>query len=195
MVSCPNGHESSSDGFCAECGLPVGPVAVVDPAPGPPPDTCPGCGAARFPEDLFCESCGLDLHAPSATAWTAVVYADRPYFEAAGIEGVPFPDRYPPRTFQLTGDAVRIGRRSTGKAADPEIDLSGSPQDTGISHLHAVLRRGSDGGWTVADLGSRNGTTLNDDARPLEPGRPTALADRDRIHLGAWTTIVFNAPA
>lgn len=193
-VRCPNGHTSGSDDFCDRCGLPVGPVA--DPGQSlRRPGSCPRCDAAWFPGDLFCEGCGHGLPDPAPGVWTAVVHADRAYHVVAGIPNVAFPVEYPARIYRLTGAEVRIGRRGSGGSAALEIDLSGAPQDTGISHRHAVLRRGSDGGWTVTDLGSRNGTTLNDDNVPLEPGRPTALTDRDRIHLGAWTTIVFTAPA
>jgi hypothetical protein len=181
-------------GFCDTCGLPAGPVADPDRTDSPRPQTCPRCGAAWFPEDLFCENCGHSQPGPGTAAWTATVHADRTYYDTAGIEGVPFPALYPARTFRLSGQEVRIGRRGSRGPADLEIDLSGTPQDTGISHRHAVLRPDPDGGWTVTDLGSRNGTTLNDETAPLTPGRPATLADRDRIHLGAWTTIVFTAP-
>jgi pSer/pThr/pTyr-binding forkhead associated (FHA) protein len=44
----------------------------------------------------------------------------------------------------------------------------------------------------LRDLGSTNGTTLNDDPTPIgrEVGAP--VSDGDRIHIGAWTTITLR---
>jgi pSer/pThr/pTyr-binding forkhead associated (FHA) protein len=42
------------------------------------------------------------------------------------------------------------------------------------------------------DPGSTNGTTLNDAPAAITPNTPVALADGDRIHLGAWTTITIR---
>ena len=46
-----------------------------------------------------------------------------------------------------------------------------------------------DSGPTITDLGSTNGTSLNDSEDLLANGVETPLADGDRIHVGAWTTI------
>jgi pSer/pThr/pTyr-binding forkhead associated (FHA) protein len=88
---------------------------------------------------------------------------------------------------------MRIGRRR-GQSGEPtpEIDLTGVPQDPGISRLHAVLERRPDGGYAIRDLGSTNGTTLNDDPVPLGQETAVQLADGDRIRLGAWTTITVR---
>jgi pSer/pThr/pTyr-binding forkhead associated (FHA) protein len=45
----------------------------------------------------------------------------------------------------------------------------------------------------VQDLGSTNGTTINDGADPIDADAPVPLGDGDRIHLGAWTTITLRA--
>ena len=73
-----------------------------------------------------------------------------------------------------------------------EIDLAGTPDDPGISRLHAVLERQVDGTYAVRDLGSTNGTTVNDDPDPVGTDSPVPLADGDRIRLGAWTTITVR---
>jgi pSer/pThr/pTyr-binding forkhead associated (FHA) protein len=58
--------------------------------------------------------------------------------------------------------------------------------------VHAVLERQSDGLYVVRDLGSTNGTMLNDDPAPIAPRTPIPLADGDRVRVGAWTTITVR---
>ena len=133
--------------------------------------------------------------------WVAVVALDPDYFRSVIAAGGPdaasveLPGYCPQRRFELAGAQLRIGRRSLSRGLRPEIDLSGPPEDPGVSHLHAVLIAGPDGGWSVLDPGSTNGTTLNDDPQPIRTGVPVPLSTGDRIHVGAWTTITVHAPA
>jgi pSer/pThr/pTyr-binding forkhead associated (FHA) protein len=132
---------------------------------------------------------------PQAT-WTAVVGADRAYYEqvqtVTGSEGtaVTFPSYYAERRFQLVGNQMRIGRRSVSRGLAPEIDLTGPPADPGISRLHAVLIATPDGNWAVLDPGSVNGTLVN--GSELGVGDQVPLHDGDRINLGAWTAITVH---
>jgi pSer/pThr/pTyr-binding forkhead associated (FHA) protein len=71
---------------------------------------------------------------------------------------------------------------------DPQIDLALHPADRGVSTQHAVLRL-RETGLTITDIGSTNGTSLNGSDDRLPEGQETPLADGDRIHVGAWTTI------
>ena len=68
----------------------------------------------------------------------------------------------------------------------PEIDLTGTPLDPGISRLHAVVVARPGLGWSV-DPGSENGTLVN--CKEIATGAPVPLHHGDRIHLGAWTVI------
>lgn len=213
--ACPKGHASTTDDFCDTCGVRIGGAAVSQPAapaapaaagavPGEP---CPHCGAPRAGTGRFCEDCGFDhstgkvpvLAAPAAptpapaAAWTATIAADREYFEANAIEGVEFPADTRTRTVTLPPPQIRIGRRSTSKGTDPEIDLA--DDDPGVSHSHALLTLSVDGVWLLSDLGSTNGTYLNDEPKPLTAGQTRTLADGDRVHVGAWTTVTLHAPA
>jgi pSer/pThr/pTyr-binding forkhead associated (FHA) protein len=128
--------------------------------------------------------------------WTAVVTADRGYFESViAAEGpdaatLQFPAYCPERRFALTGPEMRVGRRSVSRGLEPEIDLTGPPADPGVSHLHAVLIAQPDGSWAVVDPGSANGTLVNNDT--VSPGRRVALHDGDRICLGAWTVLTIR---
>jgi serine/threonine protein kinase len=131
-----------------------------------------------------------------AGTWTAVVTADRAYYDSVQAEGTPdaasisFPDRFPQRRFPLSGPEARIGRRSSSRHIEPEIDLKGPPTDPGISRLHAKLIAGPDGTWSVVDLGSTSGTLVN--GSEIMQGEAVPLRDGDRIHLGAWTMITMT---
>lgn len=78
---------------------------------------------------------------------------------------------------RLEGTTIKVGR-------DPVNDLTllGDPK---ISRSHAELRDRS-GQWILVDLGSSNGTKVNDRRIDQHP-----LRDGDRIQLGR-TTILFT---
>jgi FHA domain len=151
----------------------------------------------------FCETCGHDsaLPAPATpagpepTTWTAVVAADREFYERVlareGPETVDFPQFFPVRRITLQGSTALIGRGNRDQGVQPEIDLGIHPADRGVSGQHAVLRM-RDSGLTVTDLGSTNGTSLNGSDTLLVQNQETPLADGDRIHVGAWTTITVE---
>ncbi len=81
----------------------------------------------------------------------------------------------------LTGVRLSVGRSSAAEISFPE--------DAGLSRQHFQLEA-ENGGWTVEDLGSKNGTFVNGNAVKtrvrLEPG--------DRISAGRLT-IVFDPAA
>ncbi len=196
------------------------PAAAPAPPAAPPPtpaEPCPNCGAARTTDDAFCEGCGLDFAtgqlpaaapAPAAGAgglagapsgWTAVVEADRAFFDGNVSDGgasLRFPEGLAPRPVPLHGDEVVVGRRSESKGYFPGIDLSTPVADAAVSQRHASLRRQADGSWAVIDEMSTNGTYLNGSNEPLDHGALTALHEGDRLNLGSFTriTIVKDAP-
>jgi hypothetical protein len=203
-VVCPSGHRSETTDYCDQCGVPIAgaPDAGTAIAAEDEADTsaaalqepCPACGAPRSGDDRYCEGCGYDFVTSRAAApWEAVVAADRGQFDRFAVAGLAFPDDYRPRRFAVAGDQVRIGR-SRGRPGEspPEIDLAGAPADPGISRLHAVLERRPDGGYAVRDLGSTNGTMVNDDPSPIGSEAAVPLSAGDRIRLGAWTTITLR---
>lgn len=134
---------------------------------------------------------------PAMPGWSAVISADRGYFDEVIAEGaldetgISFPGSYPQRSVRLSGTEMRIGRRSVSRGVAPEIDLSGPPADPGISHLHAVLIAQQDGTWLLLDQGSSNGTQVN--GRQVASGVPVPLRDGDRISLGVWTVLTVRA--
>jgi hypothetical protein len=193
--ACPECGEPRTGRFCEGCSYdfvagasrtPVAATATTTPPRAPAAPTAPAPVA---------------LTAAEPTAWSAVVSADRAYFnEVQAQEGpdaaaITFPAYCPERRFSLTGEQIRIGRLSRSRGVVPEIDLTGPPADPGVSHLHAVLLAQPGGGWAVVDPGSTNGTTLNDDPEPIGNDVAVPVGDGDRIHVGAWTTIIVRAPA
>jgi serine/threonine-protein kinase len=130
-----------------------------------------------------------------AGTWTAVVSADRDYYESLSplddedTAAISFPSDLPERRIPLAGAVVRIGRRSASRGVDPEIDL-GQPRDPGVSRQHAKLVPAANGSWTVVDLGTENGITVN--GRDVPSGDSVPLRPGDRIHLGAWTRITIT---
>jgi hypothetical protein len=207
-VVCPQGHSSATTDYCDQCGTPI------EAEPTPPPQTvdlesveeeadtsaaaleepCPSCQRPHSESDRFCEDCGYDFLAPpkAATGWEAIVTADRGQFERFGQTGLSFPADYPERRVELDAPQVTIGRARQGEP-EPEIDLSLAPEDPGVSRRHAMLERQDNGSYAVRDLGSTNGTFINNGSEELEPDAKVELDDGDRVRVGAWTTITVRA--
>lgn len=80
------------------------------------------------------------------------------------------------KEFALDHDAALIGR-----LAGSEVEIS----DPGASRRHAEVRRKGDG-FVIVDLGSTNGTLVNND-----PVSERTLEDGDRITIGQ-TTLEFR---
>jgi hypothetical protein len=75
---------------------------------------------------------------------------------------------------RLAGTEVVVGR---SRSADATLD------DATVSSRHARFRNLPDGRWEVADLGSTNGTSVNDQRL----SEPAVLSEGDRVGIGAVT--------
>jgi hypothetical protein len=201
--ACPQCGAARTGQFCESCGhdfttaasAPVESPAGLSPAAPPAAATSPAPAAAP-PVTATPVTAPPVTATPVTATWTAVVTADRVYFDriaaAVGADAseLSFPAYCPERRFRLSGTEVQVGRRSVSRGIHPEIDLTGPPADPGVSRLHALLVAGPDGSWSVVDPGSENGTLLNGNTIPA--GQPVALHDGDRIHLGAWTAVTIT---
>jgi hypothetical protein len=202
---CPKGHESEDLDFCSVCGAKMALAAggVVGDTAG---EKCPDCGATRHPADtVFCEDCGFNfatcVHGAGAHAekkpealfeavpavlaeWEVSVSVDPSLRTAESPEP---PADFQASTLLLLGESYLIGRKSEKRSLFPEISLDA---DDAVSHRHALLTRTADGGLTVKDAGSSNGTRLN--GAELVPQTETALKDGDEITVGHWTKITVR---
>src|ERR1700760_3422267 len=84
------------------------------------------------------------------------------------------------RTVPLDGDRLCLGRSAS-------VELS-YPDDSGLSRQHVLMERDGES-WTILDLGSKNGTTLN--GKPLSA--KTAVKMGDRVMAG-HLILTFGTP-
>lgn len=223
MTRCPRGHDTAAADYCDECGSPLS--VLVNPAAASPAPTgdepCRECETAQTGQ--YCETCGRDHRQVGATAeplkaqaasppdtpggtgtpngWLVVTWANRDYHAhmiasaSQFAELVDIPGNYPKRHFALNGSQLLIGRRSRSRGIEPDIDLSGTPEDPGVSHAHAFLVANPDGGWSLVDTGSANGTYTYTDGqyKRIAANQPVPLNDGDQIFLGAWTTLTLRS--
>lgn len=84
--------------------------------------------------------------------------------------------------FNLTSEETYIGRWDADNGVFPDVDLDSYDDEAKISRRHArIVHR--NGGYTIEDLGSTNGTYVNR-GRRLIPGNPNKLNDGDEIIVG-----------
>ena len=93
----------------------------------------------------------------------------------------------------LTGARLVVGRASRSRGVVPDIVCD----DSGVSRRHCEIAW-VEGGWSVIDLGSANGTYVaaRGDAVPAEPlrqGERRWLSDGDRIFVGGSTCFTARA--
>ena len=201
---CPNGHLSDDSVTCDQCGAAIGgepdpPVITFvspkarakeegSPAPAEAAPAAPSPEVPKLPEPA-------KSRAFAPPSWTIVATADRAYYDRMQADEIPFPEDSPDRTFTLGGIRIVIGRRSAARGVEVDIDLAETPEapeDPGVSHMHAVLLGSVESGWTILDVGSANGTFLNESTDPIQRSTAVPLHDGDRIHVGAWTTLTLR---
>lgn len=167
---------------------------------------CNACGIKYIEGALYCNECGIFL------------LADHEARESKSIEKVPdekpvngskltltFEGRRDFGTqanrvlFMITSSGrkvalelekeIRIGREDPSEEIWPDLDLTPDQGfECGVSRCHARLQTSSDG-IELVDLGSKNGTQLNN--QPLDPKQPHPLKNGDEIQLGELLLQVF----
>ena len=171
--------------------------------------SCPVCHTAYVINTLFCTECGLYLLKgeelstdPLETAhvkWTGKA-DDPPHQHRTALDSGPLTIRLfigqGDRARELEIPAakpIRLGRMDPVQDIYPEVDLTDDmAMEYGVSREHAcIFRRGNI--VVVEDLGSTNGTLLNNER--LAPFLPQLLEDGDQLQLGKLLIEVrFKAP-
>ncbi|HEX6185704.1 MAG TPA: protein kinase [Pyrinomonadaceae bacterium] len=138
---------------------------------------CGFCGKSISSEDVFCPHCGARQPIAAASASLRAARATARLV----VTGTTELDA----TFVLNKETNLVGRTDPQSNIFPDIDLSRFDPETKISRRHARVWREGDT-FLVEDLGSVNGTVVNDAVR-LGPRQPRPLANGDRLRLGETT--------
>jgi pSer/pThr/pTyr-binding forkhead associated (FHA) protein len=167
---------------------------------------CTRCGHRNAEASRFCSNCGAPLRGgapserPSETTSTISISGLEAYeAEVTGQTVIPSlsaeaqaaVDALPP------GSALLIVRRGPNSGSrfllDGELTTAGRhPQsdifldDVTVSRRHVDFRREPDGGFTVADVGSLNGTYVNRERIDSVP-----LANGDEVQIGKYRLVFY----
>lgn len=198
-----------------------GPAAVAPSGSGASAGACPSCGEVRGIADArFCEVCRYDFVArapgppPGAVAKAAPPVPTRtpvvatPAAQAAPaahakeqwelvltidptLDDEPDPACVPPtdpeRIFPIETAEMLVGRRDDQHNIRPSVPLN----DPGASRRHAKFLLDRDGGVSLQDLASMNGTKLN--GKDVVSGSIRRLESGDEVTFGRWSRIKLRA--
>jgi len=140
---------------------------------------CGFCGGRIAADDIFCAHCGS--RQPLAGGDSSAALAQARATAKLIVAGTTELDA----SFLLQKDSNLVGRTDPLSNIFPEVDLSRFDPQTKVSRRHARIWREGES-FLVEDLGSVNGTVINDMIR-LEPRQPRALDSGDRIRMGETT--------
>jgi hypothetical protein len=167
-------------------------------------NVCPICRQKNELEAIVCWNCGAALEDPFMDPGAKTKTSDIPALVPEKMEDWPrnkaaVPDNgiavyieseFEPAYVDATGEFV-IGRK-VGTTSGVFLDLSPwGGYHLGLSRRHAAIRRRADG-YEVVDLGSVNGTLLNDER--LVPHRPYSLPSGSHLRLGRMLLLVLYHP-
>ncbi|MFZ0062638.1 MAG: protein kinase [Pyrinomonadaceae bacterium] len=140
---------------------------------------CGFCGGRIAADDVFCAHCGARQPLAGVGA-SATLRAPRPTAKLV-VAGTTELDA----SFILKKDNNLVGRADPHSNIFPEIDLSRFDVETKVSRRHARIWLEGET-FLVEDLGSVNGTVINDSVR-LAPRQPRVLDSGDKLRLGETT--------
>ncbi len=140
---------------------------------------CGFCGGRIAADDVFCAHCGA--RQPMAGVGASATLRASQVTAKLVVTGTTELDS----SFILQKDSNQIGRTDPHSNIFPEIDLSRFDPETKVSRRHARIWREGET-FLVEDLGSVNGTVINDSVR-LAPRQPRVLDSGDKLRLGETT--------
>lgn len=187
-LECPNCHTENAEGalFCEACGYDFTTGAMPRRTAAEAASAALGESESEEPGEEPGEERGEPFE------WVAEVWVD-PDWYATQEAADPCPSPGLPTIIPLRHTSLLLGRVSSSRNTNPEIDLSTDP---GVSRRHAQLT--TDGSrWFVSDLDSSNGTFVGPASGPLPEqaipvGPKRELDDDDRLYVGAWTRVVVR---
>jgi serine/threonine-protein kinase len=141
---------------------------------------CGFCGGRIAADDIFCAHCGARQPLAGAGSSATLRAAARATAKLV-VAGTTELDA----SFVLQKDNNLLGRTDPHSNVFPEIDLSRFDPETKVSRRHARIWREGET-FLVEDLGSVNGTVINDSVR-LAPRQPRVLDSGDKLRLGETT--------
>ncbi|HXQ71596.1 MAG TPA: protein kinase, partial [Pyrinomonadaceae bacterium] len=140
---------------------------------------CGFCGGRIAADDVFCAHCGARQPLVPA-GQSAMLHTVRPTAKLV-VTGTTELDA----SFILQKESNLLGRTDPHSNIFPEIDLSRFDPETKVSRRHARIWLEGET-FLVEDLGSVNGTVINDSVR-LAPRQPRVLDSGDKLRVGETT--------
>jgi len=164
--------------------------------------TCRECGMNHEEGALFCSECGCSLidsrdhtmdflNSPNDATQTLPPHLISKVKEvSASVNRMLFVVPSSGRRVTLDmQEEIRVGRVDPRRSLQPELDLAPDKgAELGVSRIHASVQTTSRG-MVLVDLGSKNGTLLNNYRLP--PDLPYPLHDGDEIRFGRLLVHVF----
>ncbi|MBQ0830675.1 FHA domain-containing protein [Streptomyces tagetis] len=167
---------------------------------------CTRCGNRNGENSRFCSHCGAPLRGGAApersseTTSTISISGLEAYdAEVTGQTAMPSlsPEAQAAVDALPLGSALLVVRRGPNSGSrfllDGELTTAGRhPQsdifldDVTVSRRHVEFRRGADGSFTVADVGSLNGTYVN-----RERIDQVALSNGDEVQIGKYRLVFY----
>ncbi len=157
---------------------------------------CPSCGKKHRPGTLFCAECGIYLPTGGTLRTTPLPADELPQSPTSPQEAIPLEKELQQihhtlrievvetgRQIQLPITAeLLLGREDAAHGIFPDLDLThDGGLEKGVSRRHAKIFR-QEGEFYIEDVGSANGTFLND--RRLTPYLPYPLQEGDQVQIG-----------
>ncbi|MGW1160480.1 FHA domain-containing protein [Streptomyces sp. NPDC002513] len=179
-----------------------GPIGVG----GMPALVCPRCGYRNAANSRFCSNCGAPLRpgavperASETTSTISISGLEAYDAEVTGQTAVPTlsPEAQAAVDALPFGSALLVVRRGPNSGSrfllDSDLTTAGRhPQsdifldDVTVSRRHVEFRRGPDGSFSVADVGSLNGTYVN-----RERIDQVLLHNGDEVQIGKYRLVFY----
>lgn len=171
---------------------------------------CANCGHQNRAGIVFCENCGASLIGKvpldtksldsSTEEEKAHLGIDSKVLTDVKVQGITTFEEGASLRLDIQGSTDPImfkpkaetifGRRDPATGAMPDVDLTPfAGYRMGVSRRHAAIRAGENQTLDLWDLGSSNGTFLNEER--LNPHRPYRLRDGDEIRLGSMGIRIY----